>query len=247
MRLAHREAGSGSPVVLLHGLFGSARNLAGVARALAAQHRVVSLDLRNHGDSGHDPAMHYAVLAADVAETMDALALPAAAIVGHSMGGKVAMRLALSAPQRVAQLVVADIAPVAYPSHFGAFARAMLALPPHASRPQADALLAPDVPDPAVRSFLLHNFRSGEGWRIGLPQIAAALPAIEAWDGAGRYGGPALFVTGARSDYVRPEHRPAILGLFPAARFVAIHDAGHWLHTEQPAAFNATVGAFLAG
>ncbi len=246
MRLAHREVGSGSPVVLLHGLFGSARNLAGVARALAAEHRVVSLDLRNHGGSGHDPAMGYAAMADDVAETMDALGLAAVAVVGHSMGGKVAMRLALSAPQRVARLVVADIAPVPYPSRFGAFARAMLALPPHASRTQADALLTPDVPDAAVRSFLLHDFRPGEGWRIGLAQIAAALPVIESWDGTGRYDGPALFVTGAQSDYVRPEHRPAILLLFPAARFIAVKQAGHWLHAEQPAAFNATVGAFLA-
>ena len=246
MQLAHRDAGQGSPVVLLHGLFGSARNLGGVARALAATHRVVSMDLRNHGVSPHAEGMAYDTMAADVAETMDALGLPEAAVLGHSMGGKVAMRLALSDPARVTRLVVADIAPVAYPSHFGSYARAMATVPPEATRPVADALLAPDVPDAAIRSFLLHNFRPGAGWRIGLPEIIASLPRVESWEAAdGRYDGPALFVTGALSDYVLPEHRPAILRLFPAARFVAIKDAGHWLHAEQPAAFNATVGAFL--
>ncbi len=247
MRLAFREAGQGSPVVLLHGLFGSARNLGGVARALAASHRVVSMDLRNHGDSPHAPGMGYDTMAGDVAETMDVAGLPRAAVVGHSMGGKVAMRLALSAPDRVERLVVADIAPVAYPSHFGGYARAMQQVSADMSRAAADALLAPEVPDAAVRSFLLHNFRPGLGWRIGLQEIVGSLPRVESWeDDSGSYDGPALFVTGARSDYVLPAYHPTILRLFPAARLVAIKDAGHWLHAEQPAAFNATVGAFLA-
>jgi pimeloyl-ACP methyl ester carboxylesterase len=247
VRLAYRDAGRGSPVLLLHGLFGSARNLGVVARGLAAGHRVISVELRNHGESPHSTGMDYATMAADVAETMDALDLTNTAILGHSMGGKVAMRFALSWPDRVSRLVVADIAPVRYDSHFGGFARAMLALPRGLSRSAADAALAPDVPDPAIRSFLLHNYRPAEGWRIGLANIAASLPRIEDWDDqAGSYPGPALFVTGAQSDYVLPEHRPAVLRLFPAARFVAIKDAGHWLHAQQPAAFNATVSAFLA-
>ena len=247
MLLATRIVGEGSPVLVLHGLFGSARNLTGLTRALAASHLAIAMDLRNHGDSPHDPAMDYDTMAADVAETMAAHGIEAADIAGHSMGGKVAMRLALRDPARVRRLVVADIAPVAYPSHFGAFTRAMLAVPPGASRSEADALLAPDVSDPAIRGFLLHNFRPGTGWRIGLREIAAALPRVETWDAtAGHFDGPTLFVTGARSDYVLPEHRAAILGLFPAARFVAIKDAGHWLHAEQPAAFNATVTSFLA-
>ena len=247
MRLAFRDAGQGSPVVLLHGLFGSARNLGGVARALAASHRVVSMDARNHGDSPHAAGMGYDTMADDVADTMAAAGLEAAAILGHSMGGKVAMRLALTAPQRVTRLVVADIAPVAYPSHFGGFARAMAAVPADTSRLAADAMLAPDVPDAAIRSFLLHNFRPGAGWRVGLAEIIGSLPRIEGWDAADeRYAGPTLFVTGARSDYVTPDDRPAIHRLFPAARFVAIKDAGHWLHAEQPASFNATVAAFLA-
>ena len=247
MRLATRVAGTGSPVVVLHGLYGSARNLNGLARALAASHQVLSMDLRNHGDSAHDAAMDYPAMAADVLETMDAHGVPCAAIAGHSMGGKVAMRLALQAPERVSRLVVADIAPVAYPSHFGGFTRAMLAVPPSASRSEADAQLAPDVPEAALRGFLLHNFRPGLGWRIGLANIAAALPDIETWpEASGIFNGPVLFVTGARSGYVSAEHRPVILRLFPAARFVSLKDAGHWLHAEQPAVFNATVMQFLA-
>jgi len=157
------------------------------------------------------------------------------------------MRVALTAPEQVRRVAVADIAPVPYPTHFDAYAAAMLALPPHLSRVEADAALAAAIPDQPVRAFLLHNFRSGTGWRIGLENIAVALPVVARWDDLdATYPGPALFVTGARSNYVQPEDRPAILRLFPAARFVAIKDAGHWLHSEQAAAFNATLEAFLA-
>lgn len=246
MLLATRLLGEGSPVVVLHGLFGSARNLTGLSRALSADHRVLAMDLRNHGESAHDPAMDYAIMAADVAETMDAHGADQAAVIGHSMGGKVAMRLALTAPERVTRLVVADIAPVPNPPNFSAFTEAMLGVTPEMSRTEADTALATVVTDAAVRGFLLHNFRPGQGWRIGLPEIAARLTSIEGWvETSATYTGPTLFVTGARSDYVKPEYRPAILQLFPAVRFVAIKDAGHWLHAEQPAAFNATVAAFL--
>jgi pimeloyl-ACP methyl ester carboxylesterase len=246
MRLAVTAAGEGPVVALLHGLFGSARNLGGVQRALAARYRVLSLDMRNHGASPHHHVMDYATMAADVLETLAAEGALPAAVVGHSMGGKIAMRLALTAPDQVRRLVVADIAPVQYPSHFGAFTAAMLTVPDHATRRQADALLAPVVQDPAIRSFLLHNFRPEQGWGVGLQEIAGALPAIESWDATGVYPGPSLFITGARSDYVKQADQPAIRALFPAARFVAIKDAGHWLHAEQPEAFAATLAAFLA-
>jgi esterase len=247
MILAAHTMGEGPVVVLLHGLFGSARNLGGVQRALSTRFRVVALDLRNHGDSPHDPVMDYDTMAADVLETLAAQDALPAAFVGHSMGGKVAMRVALTAPEQVKRVAVADIAPVPYPTHFDAYAEAMLALSPSLSRTEADATLAPAIPEQAVRAFLLHNFRSGSGWRIGLANIAAALPVVARWDDLGTtYPGPALFVTGARSDYVRAEDRPVITGLFPAARFVTIKDAGHWLHSEQAAAFNATLEAFLA-
>ena len=247
MRLHTVVSGAGAPVVLLHGLFGSARNLGNLARALAPRHRVLAMDQRNHGESAHDPAMDYPTLAADVLETMTLEGALPAAVVGHSMGGKTAMQLALTAPAAVSRLVVADIAPVPYPSHFGGYVPAMQAVLPAMSRAQADAALAAAVPDPGVRTFLLGNFRPGLGWRVGLDEIGRGLPAIEAWPGlGGRYDGPTLFVTGARSDYVHPEAWPVIAALFPCVRYATIENAGHWLHADQPAAFNAAVGAFLA-
>lgn len=253
MILHATETGQGPPVALLHGLFGAGANLGAVARRLAERHRVISLDLRNHGASPHGPEMSYPAMAGDVLETLDALGAGRAALVGHSMGGKAAMTAALLRPGTVERLVVADIAPVRYPPAFRSYAEAMAAIPlaPGLTRARADAALAEAVPDKGVRAFLLQNLRFGDrpSWRIGLGHIAAALPGIEGWDAPPGtvYPGPALFLSGARSDYVQPEHRPAIRALFPQARFAALRDAGHWLHADQPDAFAAVVGAFLDG
>lgn len=246
------EAGEGAPVVLLHGLFGAARNLGVAQRALATRLRVIALDLRNHGASPHDPAMDYPTMAADVLETLDQRGALPAVLIGHSMGGKVAMMAALLRPAAVARLVVADIAPVSYRHGNARIAAAMAALPltPGLTRAAADAALADAVPDAGVRAFLLQNLALGAHprWRIGLHAIAAAIPDIEGWhapDGAA-YRGPTLFIAGAASDHVRPEHRPAIRVLFPLARFVTFKRAGHWLHTDDPAGFVAVLQAFLA-
>lgn len=248
MILAAHELGQGPPVVLLHGLFGSARNLGNIHRALATSFRVLALDLRNHGNSPHAPAMDYPEMAADVLETLAAHDAVPASVMGHSMGGKVAMRLALHEPSAVSRLAVADIAPVPYPAHFRGYVAAMQALPPELSRAAADKALAPVVGDPRIRGFLLHNWRPGVGWRIGLDAIDACLPRIEAWDDLGEspFAGPALFIAGALSDYILPEHCPAIRAQFTAARFATIKDAGHWLHAEQPAAFIDLLSNFFA-
>lgn len=253
MELNAVESGSGSPAVLLHGLFGSARNFGTVQKRLAGHWRVLALDLRNHGASPHAPGMGYGEQAADVLETLRRRDAAPAALVGHSMGGKVAMRLALQSPDAVSRLVVCDIAPVPYPSHFREYARAMmnLNLTPGLTRGEADAALATSVPDPAVRAFLLQNLSLGPQpqWQIGVAEIAAALPEIEGWDAppGTRYSGPVLFLSGDRSDYVRPEYRPAIRALFPAARFATLKNAGHWLHADQPEAFVSALDTFLAG
>ncbi|MGA3401933.1 MAG: alpha/beta fold hydrolase [Acetobacteraceae bacterium] len=246
------EAGEGSPVALLHGLFGAARNLGVVQRALAPRFRVLALDLRNHGSSPHAAAMDYPAMAADVLATLDQRAALPAALVGHSMGGKAAMMAALSRPDQVSRLVVADIAPVAYEHHNAEIAAALGAIPlsPGLTRAAADAALAAAVPDAGLRAFLLQNLAPGghPGWRIGLREIAAAMPVIEGWEApAGAvYRGPTLFVAGAASDYVRADDRPAIRALFPAARFVTLKHAGHWLHADNPAGFVAVLEAFLA-
>jgi pimeloyl-ACP methyl ester carboxylesterase len=167
------------------------------------------------------------------------------------MGGKVAMRAALDRPDAVSRLVVADIAPVAYASGFHAISAAMAALPltPGLTRAQADAALAPAVPDAVMRGFLLHNLGLGArpSWRIGLAEIVAGLLDIVDWPATGAvYPGPALFIAGERSDYIRPEHRMPIRALFPAARFVTLKGAGHWLHADNPAGFVSVLEAFLA-
>ena len=248
------ETGSGaSPLVILHGLFGAARNWGAIGRRLSARHRVLAMDLRNHGASPRADAMDYASMAADVAETMEAAGAAPAAVLGHSMGGKTAMTLALTRPELVARLLVADIAPVPYPPRQARIVAAMRAVPlrPGLPRREADAALqAEGVQDPATRAFLLQNLRfDGEApaWRCGLDEIAAAMADIESFPalGAARYEGPALFLLGERSDYVQPEHRPRIRELFPAARFLSLRGAGHWLHAEKPEEFVGVAESFF--
>jgi pimeloyl-ACP methyl ester carboxylesterase len=257
MILRATETGEGHPVALLHGLFGQAANFRAIQRRLAAPpsgapRRVIALDLRNHGTSPHAPGMRYPDLAEDVLETLRSLHALPCALVGHSMGGKVAMAAALEAPAAISRLVVADIAPVRYHSGFRAFIAAMAAIPMQSglTRAQADAALAPAINDPRIRGFLLQNLRVGDtpGWRLGLAEIAAGLPDIEDWavPEEQRFAGPAVFLAGDRSDYIRGEHRPAIRALFPAARFVTLRDAGHWLHADNPDGFVSVVAAALA-
>ncbi len=239
------------PVVLLHGLFGQARNFGAVQRALATHHRVIALDARNHGDSPHAVGMDYATMATDVLDTLTRLHALPCALVGHSMGGKTAMRLVLDEPETVTRLLVADIAPVPYPPHHRDYVAAMAALPlmPGLTRAAADAALADAIPDPAMRGFLLQNLRLGDApcWHNGLAGIADGLPAIEAWKAgpAGPWPGKTLFVLGERSTYVLAEHRPAIKTLFPAARFVTLKQAGHLVHVDNQAGFIAVVESFL--
>lgn len=244
------EAGQGPPVVLLHGLFGAGRNFGMVQRALTPGFRAIALDMRNHGESPHGLDMRYPTLAEDVRETLLSLGVEKAAVIGHSMGGKAAMALALTEPLMVGRLLVADIAPVIYQHGNKGIATAMAAIPLTASltRGEADAALAEAVPRSDIRAFLLQNLRFGAGarWRIGLAEIAAAVPDLEGWvDLPGTYDGPSLFVTGADSDYVVPEHRPIIRKRFPAARFVAVKGAGHWVHADNPAGFLSVLEAFL--
>ena len=208
--------------------------------------------MRNHGDSPHDPDMRYIVQAADVRETLLALGIEQAAVIGHSMGAKAAMALALESPDRVGRLLVSDIAPVSTSTETELSRRRCGPSRLHQASPegQPDAALADAVPDQTLRPFLLQNLRVGTQprWRIGLEEIHAAIPDLEGWDDVpGVYSGPTLFVTGARSDYVRPEHRPIIRSLFPTARFVAVKNAGHWVHADNPAGFLAVVEAFLQG
>jgi esterase len=252
MRLHVREAGSGPPVLLLHGLFGSNENLGAVARALAGAHRVIGVDLRNHGRSPHGDAMDYASLAGDVAETMDALDLASAAFVGHSLGGKTAMELALSQPQRVERLAVLDIAPVAYDRRHDEALDALVGLELEhlGSRREADAALADAVPRSAIRQFLLKNLCRGANgfeWRMPLETIAAEYGHIaDAPPSHGPWAGPALFLRGDDSDYIDAAGESAIRQRFPSARIETIAGAAHWLHVDSPEVVGERLSTFLA-
>lgn len=255
-----RYGEDGTPVVFLHGLFGQGRNWTGIAKALASHHRVVLLDLPDHGRSAwtdHFDLLAVADLVAEIFDADDPVAL-----VGHSLGGKVAMVLALRHPELVERLGVVDIAPVAYEraSEFAGYIEAMCGLDLEAltQRADADTALAGAVHNPTVRSFLLQNLRrdeSGAGvngwrWQANLAGLGRDLPAISSWPadrlaGMPPYRGPVLWMGGADSDYIRDEYAPAMDRLFPLNRRVTIKNSGHWLHSEQPGVFVEVLERFL--
>ncbi|MBY4893236.1 alpha/beta fold hydrolase [Rhodobacteraceae bacterium N5(2021)] len=236
------------PILIVHGLFGSARNWNVIAKRLSETRFVVSVDMRNHGHSPWAAPHDYAAMADDLAEIVAEFG-GVADVVGHSMGGKAAMMLALRAPLAVRKLVVADIAPVAYGHTQQGMIDAMRAvnLAVIEARGDADRQLALAVDDPGVRAFLLQSLDvKGRRWRLNLDQLQADMAQILGFppvDGA--FGGDVLMLSGGASDYVQPAHRGEIKRLFPAARFAKIPGAGHWLHAEKPREFEAAVGAFL--
>jgi pimeloyl-ACP methyl ester carboxylesterase len=246
------EPGEGPPLILLHGLFGTAKNLGAVARGLSAQARVISMDLRNHGDSPHDPDMAYTSMAADIAETMDAKGIATALLAGHSMGGKVAMTLALTQPERVKKLVVMDIAPIPYDHDYDGYVEAMQAIPLNneVNRKAANSFLEAKIPDPALRVFLLSNLVLGEAphWRFGLSEIGGAMQSLLRWTDPPPekpYRNPVLFLRGSDSDYILPDSYARIEEKFPGAKIQTIENAAHWIHAHQPQAVIAALQAFL--
>ncbi len=246
---------SGSRVVFAHGLFGQGRNWTQVGKALADRHRVLLVDLPHHGRSSWGEGFDYLTVADQVAGLLSAD--DPVALVGHSLGGKVAMVLALRHPELVERLCVVDVSPVPYDrlSQFEDFVAAMrgLDLGSVTRRDDADAALAGAVPDPTVRGFLLQNLRrDGDGWRwqVNLDVLGAALPTIGGWPedrlaGAPPYRGPVLWVAGARSDYVTPDYADAMDRWFPAYRLVTVKEAGHWVHSEQQGVFIEVLRRFL--
>ena len=241
---------SAPPLLIAHGLFGSARNWGVIARRLSDRREVLAVDMRNHGDSPRFATQNYADMAADLAEVIAANG-GRADVLGHSMGGKAAMLLALTEGAMVNRLVVADIAPVAYSHDQTRHIAAMrgLDLSGLASRAEADQRLAATVPDPALRAFFLQSLdlkSTPPGWRINLNVLEAEMPKIIGWPKVtGRFDGPTLFLSGALSHYVLPEYRETIRTLFPGARFAKLPGAGHWLHAEKPREFEETVRVFL--
>jgi esterase len=239
-------------VILLHGLFGLSANLGPLGRELARHFRVLVPDLRNHGRSFHRPGMSYPAMAADVLALMDAHGLASAALVGHSMGGKVAMQAALGHPARIERILVGDIAPIDYvPHHVRLFAALReAAVDTLADRRATQRILQSHIDEPGVVALMLMNRAQREDgswhWRFDLDAIEQGYADILAAPRAeAPYEGPALFLKGELSDYIPPAANAPTRALFPQARLKVIAGAGHWLHAEKPAVFLRLARDFL--
>ncbi len=241
------------PVVLLHGLFGKQDNLNQLKQHLLSDHTVISVDLRNHGLSGWHQDMNYQVMGQDLLELLNDLELKKVHVLGHSMGGKVAMATALLAPEKVSSLMIADIAPVNYlhDRHSAVFSalNAVTSAENITSRKEADMLMCDMLPEPAVRQFLLKSFSADtpSHWQFNLHVLQTHYADIMGWPLTiqQKYEGPVLFIKGGASDYLQPEHQPTIQAHFPNAKARIIPGTGHWLHAEKPAIFNGIIARFL--
>lgn len=257
MKLHHRyfpcDASDGPPLIVLHGLFGSRNNWSGAARRLAGRRDVFTLDLRNHGDSPHADRMTFPEMADDVAEFLAGERIPRAHLLGHSLGGKVAMQLAFDEPALLDKLIVVDIAPRVYPPRHESIFAAIDAIDHGApdNRREADALIESLITDQASRLFLLTNLSVGDDgrmqWRVNTRAIRENYEAISAppqVEAGASHPGPTLFIRGEKSPYIRAEDEPLIKRWFPRAHLQTL-DAGHWIHVDAPEAFVATVDDFL--
>ncbi|MDR6982774.1 esterase [Rheinheimera pacifica] len=249
--ISGQQDSSKEPVVLIHGLFGSYENLGVIERSLSEQYQVINVDVRNHGRSGHSSDMNYQLMAEDLAQTLDSLNIQKAAILGHSMGGKLAMAYAVTYPGRVSKLILADIAPVGYPPRHNSIFAGLnsVDLTQIENRADADKQLAQHIKESGVRQFLLKSLVKEEDkfqWRFNLSALYDNYAElVDNPIDSGSYSGPVLFIKGGDSDYILPEHKATITKVFPAAQAKIIQGTGHWLHAEKPAAFTKLVKDFL--
>jgi pimeloyl-ACP methyl ester carboxylesterase len=252
MHLNFRKTGQGKPLIILHGLFGSADNWLSIAKGLENDFTTYLLDLRNHGDSGHQTEWNYKVMAEDLLEFMEDHQLEKAHLLGHSMGGKICMTFALSHPDLVERLIIVDIAPRYYPVHHQTILEGLnsIDMARISSRREADEALEKHVKERGVRQFLLKSLgRNEQGkfmWKINLPVITEQIENVgAAIEKEGRFEHPTLFMGGENSKYIQDSDKEEIEGIFPNAHIIKIKNAGHWIHAEQPEAVIKTVRAFL--
>jgi len=252
MKLNFRKTGQGDPLIILHGLFGSADNWLSIAKGLENDYTLYLVDQRNHGDSGHAEEWNYQVMAEDLAEFMVEQGLETAHLLGHSMGGKTAMAFALQQPEKVNKLIVVDIAPRFYPVHHQSILDGLNAIDMDklSSRKEADDILSQYVEEKGTRQFLLKSLgRNEEGkfiWKINLPVISKNIENIsQAIESVSTFDHPTLFIAGANSRYIQDRDKADIGKYFPNSNIIKMKDAGHWIHAEQPEAVIRTVLAFL--
>jgi esterase len=251
MNLFFRKSGEGKPLIILHGLFGSSDNWFSLAKLFAEQFAVYSLDQRNHGQSPHSEDFNYRLLTEDLEQFINEHSIEKPIVIGHSMGGKTAMNLAIKSPNSIDKLIVVDIAPKSYPVHHDRILAGLMAIPVSeiSTRIEADNILSEYVAEVDVRQFLLKNLsRNGTGkfeWKINLSAIENHIEEIGAgicYEGS--YGQPALFIKGARSSYIKSADENQILEYFPHANFQTL-DTGHWVQAEKPTEFRHAVLTFL--
>ncbi|UXI02071.1 alpha/beta fold hydrolase [Photobacterium sp. TY1-4] len=251
MNLHYQIDGQGETIILIHGLFGSADNLGLLARSLKDQYKVISVDLRNHGRSPHTETFTYQDLAADVLRVVDQCDIERFSLIGHSMGGKVAMALTELAASRLNHLIVLDMAPVHYQvhRHENVFAGLQeVAKHTVSSRSEAERYLAQHVQEPGVRQFLLKSFAktdTGYGWRFNVNGLIANYATIMGWQEVPPFHGKTLFIKGQNSEYIQNEHRDAIARQFPSAKAHMVANTGHWLHAEKPDIVSRVILNFL--
>ncbi|KFZ38378.1 acyl-CoA esterase [Shewanella mangrovi] len=248
------DSGSGFPIVLIHGLFGDCDNLKGLGRELEAQFRVIRIDCPNHGKSAPIQPMSYPAMAQEIKATLESIGVSRFMVVGHSMGGKIAMTLALNYPDSVAAVVAADIAPVAYQPHHQKVFAGLSSMPADIKdrRSALAHLLAHDI-DEATAQFLLKSLVRGDdhiSWKFNLPELIESYHYIVGWFNTDetqlkRYQGPILFLRGGDSNYVIADYQPQITAQFPQASAKTIEGTGHWLHAQKPAVFNRIVSEFI--
>jgi pimeloyl-ACP methyl ester carboxylesterase len=247
MTLDYTHYGDGTPVIILHGLFGSADNWATLGKKIATSFSVYLVDQRNHGHSPHSDEFSYDLLAQDILDFMDQHEIPKAILLGHSMGGKAAMRFAQLFPERVVKLVVADMGVKEYPPHHGPIFNALHAinLSSLKSRIEAEDQMKQYLPDPGVRQFILKSLyridKDTFAWRMNfkvlenkMDDILKAIPVVTSTV-------PAFFISGSLSNYVTASDKELIIKMFPNASFTEMK-AGHWLHAEDPETF---LGLFM--
>lgn len=235
------------PVLLIHGLFGTLDNLGVLARDLKQQHNVLQVDMRNHGQSGRSEDMSYAGMAQDLLDTLDDAGIQTAIVIGHSMGGKAAMAMTALAPERIAKLVIIDVAPVNYQTrrHDEIFAAINAVTQAGANdRSSAAECMREYIKEEGVIQFLLKSFQQGE-WRFNVPVLMAEYEKIAGWETVPAWPHPALFIRGGLSPYVQDKYRDAIASQFPQARAHVVAGTGHWVHAEKPEAVLRAVHRFI--
>jgi pimeloyl-ACP methyl ester carboxylesterase len=251
MQLNFKKSGTGPPLVILPGLFGSLDNWFSIAKELVEHYTLYLVDQRNHGDSPHSNDWNYGVMVEDLRELLDAEGLDSVYLMGHSMGGKTVMNFAVTYPERVRKLIVGDIAPRHYPIHHQRILEGLNALNLQTlqSRKEADDQLAAFIPELGIRQFLLKSLgrdANGFAWKINLPVITEQIEEVgKALEEGTIFDGPTLFLGGANSSYIQQQDLPDINTHFPNSEWVSIPDAGHWLHAEQPEAVVKAIRRFL--